>query len=79
MQFIYIDENKLNSSEISTVGLSNDYNDLDNLPVIPSVDGFATVEYVDGSINILKDYVDSSLVLSSSYVMSSSLNDDLYL
>ena len=77
--FIYIDENKLNSSEISTVGLTNDYNDLDNLPVIPSVDGFATVEYVDGSINILKDYVDSSLVLSSSYVMSSSLNDDLYL
>ena len=77
--FIYLDENKLNSSEISTVGLSNDYNDLDNLPVIPSVEGFATEEYVDNSINILKDYVDSSLVLSSSYVMSPSTNEDLFL
>jgi len=76
---IYLDDNKLNSSEISTVGLSNDYNDLDNLPTIPSLDDVPTKEYVDNSINTLKEYVDSSLVLSSSYIMSSSLNDELYL
>jgi hypothetical protein len=84
----YLGETKLDSSLISLVGLSNDYNDLDNLPVIPSLTGFATEEYVDTSVNNLKDYidssvnmlreyVDSSLVLSDEYVMSSSINDDL--
>ena len=76
---IYLDENKLDTSLISAVGLSNDYNDLDNLPIIPSLTGFATEEYVDTSVNNLKDYIDSSLILSSEYIMSSSVNDDLNL
>ena len=76
---LYLDKTKLDSSVISAVGLSNDYNDLDNLPIIPSFDDVPTTEYIDTSINNLKDYVDSSLVLSSEYVMSSSINDDLQL
>ena len=87
---INLKETKLDSSVISQVGLTNNYNDLDNLPIIPTLDDYATIEYVDSSINILKEYVDSSinilkeyvdssLVLSSSYVMSSSLNEDLLL
>jgi hypothetical protein len=76
---IYLDENKLDSSVISAVGLSNDYNDLDNLPIIPSFDNVPTTEYVDTSILNLKNYVDSSLSLSSEYVMSSSTNEELHL
>ena len=48
--FIYYDETKIDSSLISAVGLSNDYNDLDNLPIIPSIDDLVTKEYVDSSI-----------------------------
>jgi len=73
---VYLDENKLNSSEISTVGLSNDYNDLDNLP---SLSDFVTKTYVDTSVNTLKNYIDSSLQLSSTYVKSSSTGTALNL
>ena len=70
-------DTKLDSSVISAVGLSNDYNDLSNRPNIPA--NLITQDYVDTSIITLKDYVDSSLKLSSTYVMSSSLNNELYL
>ena len=68
---IYLDENKLNSDSISRVGLTNNYNDLDNLPVIPSLTGFATESFVNASINTLKDYIDSSINTLKNYVDSS--------
>ena len=71
---LYLDHTKLDTSLISTVGLSNDYNDLDNLPIIPSLTGYATETFVNSSINTLKSYIDSSLSNLKTYIDSSVQN-----
>lgn len=38
---------KANTADLGAVAFSNDYNDLDNLPVIPDLTGYATEAYVD--------------------------------
>jgi hypothetical protein len=53
---------KANTSDISAVGFSNDYNDLDNKPTIPDVSGFvpytgATQDVDLGSFNLTADHI----------------------
>lgn len=47
---IDIDGTRISVKGLSTVAHTNDYNDLDNLPTIPSIEGLASEEYVDTSI-----------------------------
>ena len=53
---------KANTADISAVGFSNDYNDLDNKPTIPDVSGFVpytgATDNVDlGSFNLTADHI----------------------
>jgi hypothetical protein len=43
---------KANSADISAVGFSNDYNDLDNKPTIPSIDGLVPYTGATGNVNL---------------------------
>jgi hypothetical protein len=53
---------KANTADISAVGFSNDYNDLDNKPTIPDVSGFvtyvgATTDVDLGTYNLTADHI----------------------
>jgi len=53
---------KANSSDLGATAFSNDYNDLDNLPTIPSVTGFvpytgATADLDMGTHNVTADHI----------------------
>lgn len=39
------------TADLATVAISGNYNDLSNLPTIPSTTGLATEEYVDNAVN----------------------------
>jgi hypothetical protein len=43
---------KANTADISAVGFSNDYNDLDNKPTIPSIDGLVPYTGATGNVNL---------------------------
>lgn len=48
---------KANTADLGATAFSNDYNDLDNLPTIPSIVGLATVTYVDQQDNLKVDKI----------------------
>ena len=71
--FININDTKIDASEISTVGLSNDYNDLDNLPTLSD---FVTKEYVDTSINLLSETLTTLINDISDNIIKEIENDE---
>ena len=71
--FININDRKIDASEISTVGLSNDYNDLDNLPTLSD---FVTKEYVDTSINLLSETLTTLINDISDNIIKEIENDE---
>ncbi len=49
--------NKANISDLATVAMSGNYDDLTNKPSIPSLDGYATKQYVDDEIEKINDNI----------------------
>ena len=51
--------NYTKTEDLGDAALSNDYNDLDNLPTIPSLTGYATESYVNSAIGTHNSAVDA--------------------